>query len=130
MRRRESTRLLGGAATGWPLLARAEQPTMPIVGFLGSRSPSESAGVIAAFRQGLQETGFVEGQNVAIAFRWAEGACSRVPGLAAELTAMRVAVSTTDPQLGFRGLVGPLLHLNTPGERIGLQEHFLALVRL
>ena len=65
---------------------------MPMIGFLSSRSPGESAGVVAAFRQGLAETGFVEGQNLAIAFRWAEGHYDRLPGLAAELVALRVAV--------------------------------------
>src|SRR5262245_38383036 len=92
MRRREAIRLFGGAAVIWPLPASAQQPAMPVVGFLSSRSPSESAGVTFAFKRGLQETGFVEGQNVVIAFRWAEGAYSRLPGLAAELVDLRVAV--------------------------------------
>jgi putative ABC transport system substrate-binding protein len=92
MRRREFIALLGGTALAWPLAARAQQPTMPVIGFVSSRSPGESAGVVAAFRQGLREAGFVEGQNLAIAFRWAEGRYDRLPALAAELVGLRVAV--------------------------------------
>ena len=89
MKRREFIATLAGAAV-WPLAANAQQ-AMPLIGFLSSRSPGESAGVVAAFREGLRETGFVEGQNLAIAFRWAEGHYDRLPVLAAELIALRVA---------------------------------------
>src|SRR5215468_4886899 len=90
MRRREFVAVLGSAAT-WPLVGRAQQ-AMPLIGFLSSRSPGESAGVVAAFRQGLDETGFVEGHNLTIAFRWAEGRYDRLPALAAELVRLRVAL--------------------------------------
>ena len=90
MKRRAFFVLLGGAA-GWPLVVRAQQ-TATAIGFLSSRSPGESAGVVAAFRDGLREQGFVEGQNLTIAFRWAEGHYDRLPALAAELVALRVAL--------------------------------------
>jgi putative tryptophan/tyrosine transport system substrate-binding protein len=90
MRRREFIMLVGGAAAARP--ARAQQPTMPVIGFLSSRSPNESSGVVAAFRAGLGETGFSEGRNVTIAFRWAEGRYDRLSGLASELVDLKVAV--------------------------------------
>jgi len=90
MKRREFMTLLGAAAATWPLPALTQQ-AMPQIGFLSSRSPDESVGVVAAFREGLNETGFVEGQNLTIAFRWAEGRYDRLPALAAELVGLRVA---------------------------------------
>ena len=83
--------LMGGAAA-WPVAARAQQAAMPVIGFMSSRSPGESESLVAAFRRGLAESGFVEGQNVSIAFRWAEGRYERLPTLAADLIGLRVAV--------------------------------------
>jgi ABC-type uncharacterized transport system substrate-binding protein len=92
VKRREFIALFGGVAAILPLGAHAQPEVVPTVGFLSSRSPDESASVVAAFRQGLGEEGFVEVQNLAIAFRWAERNYDRLPGLAAELVALRVAV--------------------------------------
>jgi putative ABC transport system substrate-binding protein len=85
LKRREFISLLGGAAVSWPHVSRAQQPAIPVVGFLSGRSPAESAGVVAAFREGLSETGYAESQNVSIDFRWAEGQSDRLPALASEL---------------------------------------------
>jgi putative ABC transport system substrate-binding protein len=92
MKRREFITLIGGTAVSWPLAARAQQAAMPIVGFLSSRSPNESEVHAAAFRRGLSEAGLVEGQNVAIVYRWAEGHYERLSALASELVGLRVSV--------------------------------------
>jgi len=92
MRRRDLITLLGGAAAAWPLAARAQKPALPMVGFINSASAEGYAPMAAAFRQGLKESGFVEGQNVAIEYRWANGQYDLVPAMAAELARSRPAV--------------------------------------
>src|SRR6266404_1440022 len=92
LERREFITLLGGAAVAWPLVARAQQPTMPVIGYLHSASPEPYSPMVAAFRQGLAEAGYVDGQDVTIDYRWAEGQFNRLPALAAELVARRPAI--------------------------------------
>jgi putative ABC transport system substrate-binding protein len=105
MRRREFITILAGTATAWPLAARAQQAAMPVVGFLGSDSPELYADRLRAFRRGLKDAGYIEAENVAIEYRWANGDNNRLPALAAELVGLRVAVlvsSTTPSALALK----------------------------
>jgi putative ABC transport system substrate-binding protein len=100
MRRRDFIRVIAGSAAGWPLAARGQQTAVPVVGLLDQRSPDELADRLRGFRQGLRDSGFVEGQNVAIEYRWAENKLDRLPDLAADLVRRQVAVIAATSGVG------------------------------
>ena len=95
--RRELLAAFGGAAVAWPLAARGQQAAVPVVGYLDALSPGPNSPRVAVFRRGLAETGYVEGRNVAIEYRWAEGQYDRLPEMLAELVRRQVAVNRTGP---------------------------------
>src|SRR5438132_66417 len=95
MRRREFITFVGSAAAAWPLVALAQQPTMPVVGYLNNGSPESDASRLTGLRRGLNETGYVEGRNLTIEYRWGGNQPDRLPALVAELIQMRVAVIVT-----------------------------------
>src|SRR5258705_11104274 len=94
--RREFITLLGGATVGWPIAARAQQPAMPVIGVLDSRSSDGMTSRLASFRQGLKEVGLVEGENVAIIYRWGEDRVDRLPEMASELAQQATVIVTTE----------------------------------
>jgi putative ABC transport system substrate-binding protein len=131
LKRREFITLLGGAAA-WPLAARAQQPAMPVIGFLSGGSPESVTPALAGFREGLQEAGVVEGRSAAIEARWARGQFDRLPGLATDLIGRRVAATPTIPIVFVIGEdpveVGLVQTLNRPGGNVTGLSNFMNLL--
>jgi len=128
-RRRAFITLLGGAAATWPLAARAQQAAMPVIGFLSGRSSDTDAQFLVSFRQGLSQRDFVEGRNVAVEYRYAEGQPDRLPALAADLVRRRVAVivTTGGPQAAAKATTTSIPIVFTTGGdpiREGLVQSF------
>ena len=139
MRRREFLGVVGGAAVAWPFAARAQQATMPLIGFVHSASPSYFAQFAGAVRDGLKEAGYVEHRNVAIEYRWAEGRYDRLPALVNELIDRQVAVifaaGGTDPAKAAKAATSKIpiifisaadpVKIDAEGKPIGLESHAL-----
>jgi putative tryptophan/tyrosine transport system substrate-binding protein len=117
MRRREFIALLGGAAAGWPLAARAQQAATPMIGLLYSASPSGMAFFVTAFRNGLKQSGYIEGQNIAFQYRWGEGQTDRLAALATDLIGRPIAVIATNTRVRGSSASSSLSLISIPPRR-------------